>query len=82
MHSNEGESVSMYPLRPKAEAFDNAVNVVELLPDTTNRVPNVRHLRVHHTFSSVMSSAFLIQQDGKVVDEFQQHDSVVMVMVK
>jgi hypothetical protein len=24
----------------------------------------------------------LIQQDGEVVDEFRQHDDVVMVMVK
>ena len=31
MHINEGESVSTYPCRPKAEAFDNAVDVVELL---------------------------------------------------
>ena len=28
MHSNEGESVSTYPRRPKAEAFANAVDVV------------------------------------------------------
>jgi hypothetical protein len=34
-----------------------------------------------HTFSSVTSSAFLIQQDGEVVDEFRQHDGVVTVMV-
>ena len=31
MHCNEGESVSTYPHRPKAEAFDNAVDVAELL---------------------------------------------------
>jgi hypothetical protein len=30
----------------------------------------------------VTSSAFLIQQDGEVVDEFWQHDGVVTVMVK
>ena len=35
-----------------------------------------------HTFSSVMSLAFLIQQDVKVVDEFRQHDGMVTVMVK
>jgi hypothetical protein len=29
-----------------------------------------------------MSSAFLIQQDDKVVEEFRQHDGVVTVMVK
>ena len=30
------ESVSMYPLRPKAEAFSNAVDVVERLHDPTD----------------------------------------------
>jgi hypothetical protein len=35
-----------------------------------------------HTFSSVMSLAFLIQQDVEVVDEFRQHDGMVTVMVK
>ena len=36
MHSNERESVSMYPPRPKAEAFSNAVDVVERLRDPTD----------------------------------------------
>ena len=31
-----GESVSMYPRRPKAEAFSNAVDVVERLCDPTD----------------------------------------------
>ena len=31
-----GESVSMYPRRPKAEAFSNAVDVVERPRDPTN----------------------------------------------
>ena len=30
------ESVSTYPRRPKAEAFDNAVDVVERLRDPTD----------------------------------------------
>ena len=62
--------------------FDNAVDVVELLLAPTDQVPNVRHLCIQHTFSSMTSSAFLIQQDGEVVDEFRQHGGVVMVMVK
>ena len=74
--------LSTYPRRPKAEAFDNAVDVVELLRAPTDRVLNVQHPRVHHTFSSVTSSAFLIQQDGMVVDEFRQHEGMVTVMVK
>ena len=56
MHSNEGDSVSTYPRRPKAEAFDNAVDVVELLLAPTDQALNVRHLRVLHTFSSVTST--------------------------
>ena len=82
MHSNEGECVPTYPRRPYAEAFHNAVDVVELLRASTDQVPNARHLHVLHTFNSVTSLAFLIQQDVEVVDEFCQHDGVVTVMVK
>ena len=64
------------------EAFNNTIDVVKLLRASTDQVPNVRHLRLLHTFSSVTSSAFLIQQDGEVVDKVQQHDGVVTVMVK
>ena len=81
MHSNEGESVSMYPRRPKVEAFDNAVDVVELLLVPTDQASNVRHLRVLHMFSSMMFLVFLIQQGVEVVDEFRQHNGVVTVMV-
>ena len=72
----------MYPRRPKAEAFDNAVEVVEPLLIPTNQAPNVRHLRVLHTFSSMTSLELLIQQRFEGVDEFCQHDGVVTVMVK
>ena len=53
--TTRGESVSTYPRRPKAEAFSNAVDVVERLHDPTDQVLNARHLRDLHTFSSVMS---------------------------
>ena len=76
----EGESVSMYPRRSKAEAFDNAVDVVELLLVPTDQASNVRHLRVLHTFSSMTSLKLLIQQS--VEGEFRQHDGVVTVMMK
>ena len=82
MHSNEGESVSTYLCRPEAEAFHNAVDVVELLRASTDQVPNPRHICVLHMFNSVTSLAFLIQQDVEVVDEFLQHDGMVTVMVK
>ena len=49
------ESVSTYTRRPKAEAFSNAVDIVERLHDPTDQVPNARHLRDLHTFSSATS---------------------------
>ena len=73
--------MSTYPRRPKAEAFDNTVDVVELLLAPTDQAPNIRHLRVLHTFSAMTPLAFLIQQGVEEVDEFCQHDSVVTVMV-
>ena len=54
--------MSTYPRRPKAEAFDNAVDVVKLLPIPTDQAPNVRHLRVLHMFISMTSLELLIQQ--------------------
>jgi uncharacterized RDD family membrane protein YckC len=63
-------------------AFDNAVDVVKLLLAPTDQVPNVRHHRVLHTFSSMTSLFLLIQQGVEEVDEFPQHDGVVTVMVK
>ena len=74
--------MSTYPRRPKAEAFDNAVDVVELLLVPTDQAPNVRHLQVLHTFSLMTSLELLIQQSVEEVDEFCQHDGVVTVMVK
>ena len=57
-----GESVSTYPRRPKVEAFSNAVDVVERLRDPTDQVPNARHLRDLHMYSSVKSLELLIQR--------------------
>ena len=45
----------MYPRRPKAEALSNAVDIFERLRDPIDQVPNTRHLRDLHTFSSVTS---------------------------
>ena len=65
--------------RPKAEALSNAVDVVERLHDPTDQVPDARHLRDLHTFSSMTSLKLLILQS--VEGEFCQHDGVVTVMV-
>ena len=54
----------------KQNRFNNAVDVVELLRDPTDQVPNVWHLRVQHMFNSMTSLVLLIQQDIEVVDEF------------
>ena len=71
--------MSTYPRRPKVEAFDNAVDVVELLLISTDQAPNVQHLRVLHTFSLMTSLKILIQQS--VEGEFHQHDGVVTTMM-
>ena len=70
--------MSTYPRRPKAEAFSNAVDVVEHLRDPTDQAPNVQHLRVLHTFSAMTSLELLIQQSVEEVDEFRQYDDMVM----
>ena len=74
--------MSTYPRRLKAEAFANAIDVVKLLLVPTDQVPNVRHLRVLHTFSSMTSLELLIQQSVEEVEELHQHDGMVTVMMK
>ena len=74
-----GKSVSTYPRRPEAEASSDAVDVVELLRDPTDQAPNVRHLRVQHTFSLMTSHELLIQLS--FTGEFRQHDGVVTDMM-
>ena len=71
--------MSTYLRRSKAEAFANAVDVVELLLVPTDQAPNVRHLRVLHTFTSMTSLELLIQQS--IEGEFHQHDGMVTVVV-
>ena len=72
--------MSTYPRRLKAEAFDNLVDVFELLLVPTDQAPNIRHLRVLHTFNSMTSLELLIKKS--VEGEFRQHDDMVTVMVK
>ena len=69
------ESVSTYPHTPKAEAFSNTVDVVECLRDPTDQVPNARHLRDLHTFSSVTSRVLLIQLsvEGEFHSRWRDH---------
>ena len=74
--------MSTYPCRSKTEAFDNVVDVVELLLVPTDQAPNVWHLRVLHTFSLMTSLELLIHQSVEGVDEFCQHNDMVTMMVK
>ena len=39
-----GRMLPTYPCRPKAEALDNVIDVVELLLVPTDQAPNVWHL--------------------------------------
>ena len=75
-----GEGVSTYPRRPKAEAFSNAVDVVERLHDPTDpstertAPPRFAHVQlgdVPHTLDPA-------EAEG----EFRQHDGVVTVLMK
>ena len=56
MHSNKkGECCPRTLVDRKRKRYDNAVDVVVRLHDPTDQVPNVRHLRVQHTFSPMTS---------------------------
>ena len=75
-----GESVSMYPRRPKAEVFSDAVDVVERLHDptdpSTKRTAPPCSAHVHH--DDVPRDLDLVEDEG----EFRQHDGVATVMMK
>ena len=80
MHSNErGECCPRTLVDRQRKRYHNAVDVVVRLHDPTDQVPNARHLRVLHTFSSMMSLELLIQLS--VEGEFCQHDGVVTMMM-
>ena len=73
------ESVSMYPLRPKAEAFSNAVDVVKLLRDPmdpgTERTAPPRS--AHVQLNDVHRALDLVKDEGV----FRQHDGVASMMM-
>ena len=72
--------MSTYPRRPKAEAFCNAVDVVERLHDPTDQStertapPSSAHVQ----FDDVPRALDPVEDEG----EFCQHDGVFMVMMK
>ena len=82
MHSNKrGECCLRTLVDHKWKRYDNAVDVVEHLRDPTDQVPNVRHLRVLHTISSMTSLELLIQQSVKEAYKFPQPEGMVTVMM-
>ena len=74
------ESLSIYPRRPKVEAFSNAVDVVERLRDPTD--PSTERT------TPSCSAPVLLDDVPRTLDaveaegEFRQHDGVVTVMMK
>ena len=72
-----GESVSTYPRRPKAEAFSNAVDVVERLhdPSTERTAPPCS---AHIQLDDVPRTLDPVEAEG----EFRQHDDVITLMTK
>ena len=72
-------SVSMYPRRPKAEVFSNAVDVVEHLRHPTN--PSTERTApprsAHIQLDDVPHALDPVEDEG----EFRQHDSVATVMM-
>ena len=72
--------MSTYPCRPKAEAFSNAVDVVERLHDPTDpstertAPPCSAHVQ-HHDVPGALDT---VEDEG----EFCQHDGVATVMMK
>ena len=70
----------MYPRRPKAEAFSNAVDVVKRLRDRTD--PSTERTApprsAHVQLDDFPRSLDPVKDEG----EFRQHDGVVTVMMK
>ena len=79
MHSNERESVSTYPHRPKAEALSNAVDVVERLHDPTDLSTErtTPPCSAHVQLDDVPRALDPVEAEG----EFHQHDGVATVMM-
>ena len=71
--------MSTYPRRPKAEAFVNAVDVVEHLHDPTD--PSTEHTApprsAHVQLDDVPRALDPVEDEG----EFHQHDGVMTVMM-
>ena len=72
--------MSTYPHRPKAEAFSNAVDVVERLRDPTD--PSTEHTAPPRSAHVQLGDLPRTLDPVEVEGEFLQHDGVVTVMMK
>ena len=72
--------MSTYPRRPKAEAFSNAVDVVECLHDPTDPITErtAPPCSAHIQHDDVPRALDPVEDEG----EFRQHDGVFTMMMK
>ena len=75
-----GESVSTYPRRPKAEAFSNAVDVVECLHDPTD--PSTERMTLPRSTHVQLNDVPRTLDPFEAKGEFCQHDGVATLMIK
>ena len=72
--------MSTYPRRPKAEAFSNAVDVVERLRDPTD--PSTERTTPPHSAHVQLDDVPRTLDPIEAEGEFRQHDGVMTVMMK
>ena len=78
--ATSGESVSTYPRRPKAEAFSNAVDVVERLRDPTD--PSTERTTPPRSAHVQRGDVPRTLDPAEAEGEFRQHDGMVTVLMK
>ena len=78
--ATSGESVSTYPRRPKAEAFSNAVDVVEHLRDPTD--PSIERKAPPRSAHVQLNDVPRTLDPVEAEEDFRQHDGVMTVMMK
>ena len=71
--------LSTYPHRPKAEAYDNAVDVVVRLHDPTD--PSIEHTTPPSSAHVQLDDVPQTPIQPSVEGEFRQHDGVVMILM-
>ena len=72
--------LSTYPHRPKAEAFSNAVDVVERLRDPTDL--STEHMAPPRSTHVQLGDVPRTLDLAEVKGEFRQHDGVMKMMMK